>query len=101
METEKECVRILWVKCERRKYAYTEAMDPQRTVMTTIFVDNGTESFCSVQLSKTVSKGPVFIVMRETRKLHARAPIAIGDVLAANLFGLGSDLLATRNVSAR
>lgn len=102
VETEKECVRILGAKCERGKqYAYTEMMDPQRTVTTTVLVENGTEPLCSVRLSKAVSKGVVFTVMREARKLRARAPIAIGDVLAANLCGLGCDLLATRNVSAR
>jgi len=37
-------------------------------------------------------------VMAEIRKLSLNAPVHTGDLIVENILGLGSDLIATKNV---
>ena len=43
-------------------------------------------------------KGDIFRCMRALTGVTAKAPVHIGDVLAANIAGTGVDIVATKDV---
>ena len=61
-------------------------------------VKNGVLPLVSVRLNRAVPKEKLFEVMAEIRKLSLNAPVHTGDLIVENILGLGSDLIATKNV---
>lgn len=60
--------------------------------------ENGVLPLVSVRLNRAVPKEKLFEVMAEIRKLSLNAPVHTGDLIVENILGLGSDLIATKNV---
>ena len=50
----------------------------------------------SVKTSAPIPKESMFEAMKMIREAKAKAPIAIGDVLLADVFG--ADIIATKNI---
>ena len=81
-------------------YVRQELSDPRRTISSSVLVDGGTLPLVSVRLTAPVPRDRIFDVMAYIRTLRVTAPINAGTVLAENILGLGSDLIATRTVDA-
>ena len=64
----------------------------------TVLVKGGDLPLCSVRLSAPIPREKIPEVMEEIRRITVSAPVSIGDVLAPNVLGLGSDVIATRNI---
>ena len=79
-------------------YVRQELTDPRRTIASSVPVDGGELPLLSVRLTKSVPRERIFDVMAEIRALRVTAPVERGAVLARDLLGLGSDLIATRTV---
>lgn len=83
--------------CPRgEKYAIEECTHPVRTVTSFIRVDNRADTMVSVKTSAPIPKESMFEAMQMIREAKAKAPIAIGDVLLADVFG--ADIIATKNI---
>ena len=83
--------------CSRgEKYAIEECTHPTRTVTSFIRVDNREDTMVSVKTSAPIPKESMFEAMKMIRSAKASAPIQIGDVLLADVFG--ADILATKNI---
>lgn len=83
--------------CPRgEKYAIEECIHPTRTVTSFIRVDNRHDTMVSVKTSAPIPKEKMFEAMKMIRSTKATAPIAIGDVLIADVFG--ADIIATKNI---
>ena len=80
------------------KYVRQELSDPRRTIASSVAVENGELPLVSVRLTAPVPRDRIFDVMALIRTLRVEAPVRAGTVLAADILGLGSDLIATRNV---
>ncbi len=80
------------------KYAREEVVCPVRTLTSTLRVKNGNLPLVSVKTSPPVPKEKMFDVMDEFAKTEVSAPIKIGDILVKDILGLGSDVLATKNI---
>ena len=79
-------------------YGRKEVTNPRRTVTTTVPVDgSATEHMVSVKTATDVPKGKIFDVVSELAGVRAKAPIAIGDVVLANVAGTGVDVIATKS----
>ncbi|MBR3235256.1 MAG: DUF1667 domain-containing protein [Atopobiaceae bacterium] len=79
-------------------YGKKEVTNPTRIVTTTVPVDgSATERMVSVKTATDIPKGKIFDVVRELKDVRAQAPIAIGDVVLANVAGTGVDVIATKN----
>ncbi len=88
--------------CKRgQKYVEQELTDPQRNIATSILLENGDLPLVSVRLSKPVPKNKIFDVMTEIKQARLQAPVSIGQVAIANVLGLGSDVIVTKNVAAK
>ena len=81
-------------------YARKECTAPERTVTGTIRVTGGSAPVVSVRTSRPIPKEKVMELAHLMGALRAQAPIRPGDVLAADVLGTGSDLLATCGVAA-
>lgn len=69
------------------EYAKTELTNPKRTVTSSVFVSNRQGKSVSVKTDKAVPKQNVFDVMAIIRSSTATAPIRIGDIIVADVYG--------------
>ena len=90
-------LKVLGNVCPRgEKYAIEECTHPTRTVTSFIRVDNREDTMVSVKTSAPIPKERMFEAMKMIRGAAAKAPIKIGDVLLADVFG--ADVIATKNI---
>lgn len=105
MEAEYEGTTVLSVSgnlCPKGKaYATQELVDPQRTIATSVRVLGGELPLVSVRLTRAIPKDRIFDVMREINRQELFAPVGIGDVVIHDVLGLGSDVIATKNIGKR
>ena len=85
--------------CPRGKiYAINELTHPTRTITSSIRVTNRPYTLVSVKTDKPIPKDKMFDVMREIDKLTVEAPTLIGQVVKANILGLDSNIIITKNI---
>lgn len=78
-------------------YARMEVTNPTRMVTTSVPVEGSDQArMVSVKTAEAVPKGLVFDVMAALRDVCLQAPVAIGDVVLADVCGTGVDVVATR-----
>ena len=84
-------------RCPRgAAYAKDELTHPTRTLTSTVRVANRAGRMLSVKTNRPISKGKLFEAMDILRTVSVEAPVAIGDVIVADLFG-EADVVATEN----
>ncbi len=90
-------LKVVGNVCPRgEKYAIEECTHPVRTVTSFIRVDNRKDTMVSVKTSAPIPKESVFEAMKMIRSAKVSAPISIGDVLLADVFG--ASIIATKNI---
>ena len=82
-------------------YARKEVTAPTRIVTSTVRVNGGIFPMVSCKTANDVPKQTVIDVSRALENITIDAPIAIGDIILANVCGTGVDIIATRNVAAK
>jgi len=88
--------------CRRgREYARREIYNPCRVLTTTVPLLGGEIAMLPVRTSKPVPKAKLIPAMREIASITTTAPIAIGDVIRADVMDTGIALIACRNVAAK
>lgn len=96
-----KAIRVAGNTCPKGEaYGRSETEHPVRMITTTLPVINGTLAVVSCKTSHPVDKKQIFDVMRALQSVTVKAPIEIGDVLAANPAGCQADLIATVRVEA-
>ncbi len=90
-------LKVVGNVCPRgEKYAIEECTHPVRTVTSFIRVENREDTMVSIKTSAPIPKESMFEAMKMIRAAKAAAPIAIGDVLLADVFG--AEIIATKNI---
>ena len=83
--------------CRRgEEYARQECIAPARTVTGTVRMTDG--RLLSVRTAADVPKAAIFDVAAAFRTVHPAAPVAIGDVIIANVCSTGVDVVATKSM---
>src|SRR5665648_78523 len=91
---ENKIISIEGALCDKGKtYVEQELVNPQRTISSSVKVNNGEIPLVSVRLTKAIPKDKIFEVMNEIKKIEVNAPVAIGTILIKNILGLDSDLI--------
>ena len=91
-------VKVTGNTCPRGvTYAVSEVTAPKRMVTSSVPVE-GRAQRVSVKTSQPIPKGKIFDCLAELKKVTAKAPVAIGDVLLSNVCDSGADVIATREV---
>ncbi len=83
--------------CKRGEdYARKECVAPMRTVTGTVRLTDG--RILPVRTAFDVPKETVFAVAAAFNTVHPAPPVAIGDVVIADVCGTGVDVVATKNM---
>lgn len=91
-----EVISVAGNLCPRGKtYAVNECTNPMRTVTSTVRCKNGT--VVAVKTADNVPKSRIFDVMDAINATTAPDEIHVGDVIIADVCGLGVDVVATAN----
>ncbi len=77
-------------------YAESECIRPTRTVTSTVRVANRTDTMVSVKTANPIPKEKMAQAMDIIRRTTVLAPVCVGDVIIADLFGTA--LVATGEV---
>jgi CxxC motif-containing protein len=83
------------------EYVTGEIEDPRRVLTTTMRVRNGTSPLVSVRTRDPIPRALLREAMRFLAGVEPTAPVKRGDVLVADLFGTGTDVIATSEVWRR
>ncbi len=83
------------------QYAEKELSNPQRTLTTTVKVKHGHLPLVSVRTSKPIPKSKIFEAMNLLATVEVEAPIKLGTTILKNIFGIGVDVVATKNISKK
>ena len=85
--------------CPRGKaYAINELTHPTRTITSSIRVTNRPYTLVSVKTDNPIPKDRIFAVMEEIDKLCIEAPTKIGQIVKANILGLDSNIIITKEI---
>ncbi len=81
-------------------YAHQELTDPQRMLTSTVRVSGGELPLLPVVSNTTLPKGRIMDCAEALRSVAVQAPVHTGDVIVANILGLGVDIVASRDMDA-
>ncbi len=79
-------------------FALEEILHPRRNLATSVPVRGIASRMVSVRLSGPVPREMIFPILAEIARLRPEAPISRGQVLIADVLGMGVDVIATRTV---
>lgn len=88
-----------WSCKKGERYGRQEHTDPRRMVTTTVRIVGAGLARLPVKTSQAVPKGKVREVCRLLRSLTVTGPVAVGDVVLADIAGSGADVVATRDLA--
>lgn len=80
------------------KYGKQEAIDPRRTLTSTVKIKSTLIRRLPVISSGDIPKNKVQEVVRYLDNVEVSAPIKVKDVIVKDVMGLGVDILATRTI---
>jgi CxxC motif-containing protein len=83
------------------EYAEKEISNPERTLTSTVKVKCGHLPLVSVKTNKPIPKGRIFDAMNLLANVEVEAPIKIGDPIIQNIFDIGVNIVATKNISRK
>lgn len=80
------------------KYGKQEAIDPKRTLTTTVKIKSKLIKRLPVITNNDVPKDKVSEIVRYLDNVEVSAPIKVKDVIVSNVLDLGVDIVATRTI---
>lgn len=96
-----EVVSVTGNTCKRGDdYVRKEVTAPTRIVTSTVKVTGGNAPTVSVKTKSDIPKDKIFDCVRALKEVEAKAPVAIGDIVLADVVGTGVDVVATKAVEA-
>lgn len=96
-----EILEVTGNTCKRGDiYARKEVTNPTRIVTSTVQVSSGVAPTVSCKTKEDIPKGKIFDVTAALKGVCVKAPVAIGDVVYANVADTGVDMVATKDIAA-
>lgn len=80
-------------------YAHQELTNPQRMLTSTVRIAGGELPLLPVVSKTTLPKGKILACAEALRSVEAAAPVKAGDVIVADILGLGVDIVASRDMN--
>lgn len=95
-------ISITGFSCQRgENYANEEVTAPRRMLTTTVKVQGGELLLLPVRSEKPLPKEHIRRCARLLSQVVIKAPIAAREVICANILGLGTNIIASREISAK
>jgi len=82
-------------------FAENEIKNPTRMLTTTVKVKNGLLPLVPVYTEKPVPKEKIFEIINELKKIEIEAPIKLNQIIVENIFNLGINILASRDIEIK
>ena len=80
------------------KYGKQEAINPKRTLTSTVKIKSSLVKRLPVITSGDVPKDKVKEIVNYLNNVEVKAPIKVKDVIVSNVMNLGVDIVATRTI---
>ena len=80
------------------KYAREELTAPTRMLTSTVRVEGGRLPLLPVVSAARLPKNRIADCAAALRGVRVKAPVRVGDVIAADILGLGVDIVASRDM---
>lgn len=94
-------VSVTGNSCPRGKaYAETECIRPERILTTTVRIHGGIHRVLPVISAAELPLDRIMDAMAVLRDVQVSAPVRVGDVVCADILGLGVDIVAARSMNA-
>lgn len=94
-------VSVTGNSCPRGKaYAETECIRPERILTTTVRIHGGIHRVLPVISASELPLDRIMDAMAVLRDVQVSAPVRVGDVVCADILGLGVDIVAARSMNA-
>lgn len=91
--------RVTGNSCPRgAEYGANELRHPTRVLTTTVCIAGGIHRRLPVRTNRPIPKELLGAAMEQAAAVRLQAPVAAGQVIAANLLGTGADLIASRSM---
>ena len=81
-----------------KEFALKYGCNPNQKPARIFMPDGGELPLASVRLTRPIPKDRIFDVMAEINRQTLTAPVHIGDVVIADVLGLGSDVIVTKHI---
>lgn len=92
-------VSVVGNKCKKGvEYGIDEALNPRRTLTTSILVTGGIWPLASVKSSQPIPKQKITQVLTCLKQLTVTAPVEAGQIVISNAANTGVDIVVTRTV---
>lgn len=82
-------------------YAQREAVNPVRTLTSTVAVINGVHPRVSVKTEREIPKDKMMECAQALKGVEVEAPVEIGDVILENVGGTRINIVATMHVDRK
>jgi len=93
---------VIGNECKQgEKHAYQELTEPKRSITSSVKVSGGILPLVSVKLTAPIPKDRIFDVIAVMKGIICKAPVFEKDILKRDIFGLGVDLVATKDIGVR
>ncbi len=93
-----EIISVSGNTCKRGEtYAINECTHPVRSLTTTVKVEDGLYNVVPCKSESPLPKDKIFDCMQVINSTCVKAPVALGDVLVADVCGTDIDIIATNN----
>lgn len=90
-------IGITGSKCPKgENYAISEIENPQRILTSSVLTQGLALKIVPIKTDRPIPKKDLLKAMEEIKKIRLRKTVAVGDIVAKDLLGLGVNLVATR-----
>jgi len=79
-------------------YVQNEILSPRRTLTSSVKVTDGVIPLVSVRTTETIPKDKLREAMAILAKMTVKAPVSLGQIIAADFMETGVQLIATKSV---
>jgi CxxC motif-containing protein len=95
----KKIISLEGHNCKRGiKFAESEITNPLRLLTTTIRIDSGISQRLPVRSNNPAPKEKILSMVKEVKKIRAKAPIKMGEIIIADVLGTGIDIISSATV---
>lgn len=99
LQIDEESLKVTGNGCPRGVvYAQNELTNPKRTVTSTVAIRNSFLPRCPVRTSAPIPKGKTEELMSLLKNCTLNSPVKRGDIVLANIFDSGADVIVTRDM---
>jgi CxxC motif-containing protein len=97
LRVDEESGKVSGNSCGRgEEYGRNEAMNPVRFICSTVRIEGAQYRRCPVKTEKPIPKARIFDAMKTLEDVRLKSPVAVGDIAARDVCGLGIDFVVTR-----